>query len=167
MNKIKKLLFLIILLLPVIGYSATTDTLTKNGITWNFDSQVEYGTFANGDYWVVHPVTIDEVLPAATSTRHGWEVNPSAGGGQGFDGRADSFGAENMPSLPWSSNGTVQSVVKGISVTGDDVSPYLQTIAVLTVLPSTPPNNGAYLFVPQPVGQQRLIIIQLTCKPIF
>ena len=38
-------------------------TITQNGITWGFDREVESGTFANGDPWVVGPVTITSTRP--------------------------------------------------------------------------------------------------------
>ncbi len=30
----------------------TTSAISQNGVTWQFVQEVEYGTFANGDYWV-------------------------------------------------------------------------------------------------------------------
>jgi hypothetical protein len=45
------------------GMGPTTSSLTQNGITWQFGEEVEYGTFANGDYWVHGPVTIVQTTP--------------------------------------------------------------------------------------------------------
>lgn len=45
------------------GAGPTTTSLTQNGVTWQFAEPVEYGTFANGDYWVVGPITIAGTLP--------------------------------------------------------------------------------------------------------
>ena len=39
-------------------------TITHNGITWTFSKTVTYGRFVTGDYWVVGPVTVEEVSPS-------------------------------------------------------------------------------------------------------
>ena len=41
----------------------TTNQISQFGITWTFDGQYTYGQFANGDYWVVGPVTIIGITP--------------------------------------------------------------------------------------------------------
>lgn len=43
----------------------TTTSIDDNGVGWQFAEPVEYGTFANGDYWVLGPVTIAETTPQA------------------------------------------------------------------------------------------------------
>lgn len=40
-----------------------TTSITQHGITWFFESPVTYGQFANGDYWVLGPVTIIRIAP--------------------------------------------------------------------------------------------------------
>ena len=45
--------------------SATGTSLSQYGITWTFREEVEYGTFVNGDYWVVGPVEIVHIDPAS------------------------------------------------------------------------------------------------------
>ena len=49
---------------PMLSYGATTKEISQWGITWQFANACEYGTFANGDYWVVGPVTITNMSPA-------------------------------------------------------------------------------------------------------
>jgi hypothetical protein len=48
------------------GQPATAATsVSKNGITWNFSSDRPAGQYANGDWWVVGPVTITAITPAS------------------------------------------------------------------------------------------------------
>jgi hypothetical protein len=55
-------------------------SLTQFGITWTFDRDYPTGQFANGDYWVVGPVTITSITPQSTTsgstTLHGSMINP-------------------------------------------------------------------------------------------
>ncbi len=83
-------------------------SISQFGITWDFAEEVEYGQFANGDYWVVGPVLISRITPASVEaigittgyeftpsnsvdaeprTMHGSMLNPSPrdNGTQGFD----------------------------------------------------------------------------------
>lgn len=39
--------------------------LEQSGVTWGFDSEPVHGQFVNGDYWVVGPVTLASISPAA------------------------------------------------------------------------------------------------------
>ena len=45
--------------------AAVTNTLSQFGITWTLDLEHEYGQFANGDYWVIGPVTVTAISPAS------------------------------------------------------------------------------------------------------
>ncbi len=51
------------------------------GITWTFDKDCTIGQFANGDYWIIGPVTIIGIRPASVvkdgRTMNGSMVNPS------------------------------------------------------------------------------------------
>jgi len=38
---------------------------SKNGITWNFSTDRPVGQYANGDWWVVGPVTITSITPTS------------------------------------------------------------------------------------------------------
>jgi len=55
--------------------------ISQFGITWTFDKDYTVGQFANGDYWVVGPVTIIRIQPASVElnsrTINGSMVNPS------------------------------------------------------------------------------------------
>jgi len=75
----------------VLAYAGSLmDSVTRHGITWTFDKQYQVGKFANGDPWVIGPVSITKIDPAPTSlprVMHGSMVNPDprAGITQGFD----------------------------------------------------------------------------------
>jgi hypothetical protein len=151
-----------------------TSSVSQYGITWTFSQPATVGKFANGDWWVVGPVAITSITPAAASGLNGWQPNPPlvdnhAPGeptpppnGQAFDRAGPDYSAGFMPVLPYTAQpGT--SIVKAVSRSGhgtscDGSNPCLQTAAVLTVLGSVPPNNGATLFRPPYVG---------TAKPLF
>ncbi|MBA4387616.1 MAG: hypothetical protein C0404_06515 [Verrucomicrobia bacterium] len=134
----------------------TATSLSQWGITWTFDKAYTYGTYANGDYWVLGPVTITAVSPAYAAGRNGWEVNPVTEGDQGFDNRpcvygGAAFNAALIPNLPYTASGR-KSIVKSISRTSSIIYSPLQTVAVLTVVDSIPADNGATVFRPPYVG---------------
>ena len=65
--------------------------ISQFGITWTFDKDYTVGQFANGDYWVVGPVTIIRIRPVSVELNgriiNGSMVNPSPrlGQTQGYD----------------------------------------------------------------------------------
>jgi hypothetical protein len=72
----------LLIALLFIGYSVvikaqTADSITHDGITWRFSGTVPIGRFVNGDYYVVGPVTIEDIdpLPTAENGRHGSVLN--------------------------------------------------------------------------------------------
>jgi hypothetical protein len=128
----------------------TTDRIEQYGIAWVFEAPVPYGQFANGDYWVLEPVTITSITPDFDGEHHGWEVNPSDNSGQGFDVRVADYQASHVPALPYAA-AAGQSIVKSVSIEpldDADCGPCLQTAAVLTVLGAVPPDGGATVFRP-------------------
>lgn len=62
-------------------YSSEQSQVSQFGITWTFDRNCVVGQFANGDYWVVGPVTITGISPASVGSGgrviNGSMVNPS------------------------------------------------------------------------------------------
>jgi hypothetical protein len=138
----------------VSAQAALTDTISQYGITWTFDREYEYGQFANGDYWVIGPVTITQILPAFDGDNNGWEVNPVYSGTQGFDSFCEEFDDSLVPDLPYMAS-PGESIVKAVS--NDDPSDYncLQTAAVLTVVPEAPPDDGATVFRPPYVADEK------------
>lgn len=131
-----------------------TDRIEQWGITWTFDAAVPYGSYANGDPWVLAPVVIVDITPSASDGRHGWEVNPSDIQEQGFDERIHDYQSSLMPTLPYAASAG-QSIVKAISIeplADADCRPCLQTAAVLTVAGEVPPDAGQTVFRPPYFG---------------
>ncbi len=135
----------------------TTDQIVQYSIAWTFDQQVPFGRFANGDFWVLGPVTLVRIAPDAAGGHHGWEVNPDDTSAQPYDERIADYAATLMPDLPYTAQ-PGQSIVKSISLAplGDgDCRPCLQTAAVLTVLDAPPPDGGATVFRPPYFGPDK------------
>jgi hypothetical protein len=138
----------------------TTDRIEQYGVSWTFDRAVPYGQFANGDYWVVGPVTVVAVSPGFDGAHHGWEVNPADPVQQGFDERVADFDASRVPALPFAAM-PGQSLVQGVSLEPlDDVDcrPCLRTAAVLTVLGEVPPDEGRTVFRPPYFGADKPLV---------
>ncbi len=140
---------------PVGGVPMLATSVSQFGITWTFDRPHDVGQFANGDPWVVGPVTIASVSPAPTTDRNGSVVNPPIGNGQGYDGRGYDYNASVRASFPLTLT-AVSSLVSSIShggsqcVFGGGIAGYstydgecqagpVETQAVLTVVASRPP----------------------------
>lgn len=81
---------LIVCLLVVKSPQARADTsVSQYGITWRFLEDKEVGRFANGDYWVVGPVTITSITPvdpnpADSNDESGTMINPVPNKSQGL-----------------------------------------------------------------------------------
>ena len=138
--------------LRIVESSLHTRHISQHGVTWHFDREVEFGQFANGDYWVVGPVTIIEINPISTDTagriRHGSMLNPTYGDVQGFDNAMarHSYSASNNVARP---NGIDMSVTNPLkvqsgslvsSITHDTAArrPQLADVAILTILDDAP-----------------------------
>jgi len=132
-----------------------TNQITQFGITWTFDKAYPSGQFANGDYWVVGPVTVFDISPRSTSsggrTMNGSMINPSPRNrlSQGYDSAmtGDSFNAALNDARPnnqdLSASNPLQvpvnsSLVSTISLSNPGNRPQLKTAAILTVLASAP-----------------------------
>jgi hypothetical protein len=129
-------------------------SVTQRGMTWYFDKEYKVGQFANGDYWVLGPVTITRIAPDFDGTNNGWEVNPIVTGGQGFQNQTGyGFNPSLVPSLPYTTGGTV-SIVK-TTPTGVPGQVIIKGAAVLTVVADIPPGDGALVFRPPYVGTEK------------
>ncbi len=139
--------------------------ISQFGITWSFNRDYTVGQFANGDYWVLGPVTIIGIDPPSTQTNgrtiNGSMVNPSPelGTKQGYDsamygkyGRGLNFvpnlnvGRPNNRDLSARNYFVLQpysSLVSTISVPEEGHRPQLRTAAILTVL-SEPAPEGSF-----------------------
>ncbi len=133
-----------------------TNEISQHEVTWIFAEEHQYGQFANGDYWVLGPVTITSITPDFDGTHHGWEVNPTPGTANGFDVRVEAFNTDLVPSLPYTTKAT-ESIIKTVSRTpfNEDLRPSLLFAAVLTVVEQVPPGNGAEVFRPPYVGTSK------------
>jgi hypothetical protein len=131
--------------------------ITQYGITWTFADQRCTGTYANGDPWVLGPVTITAISPDFDGDHHGWEVNPASSVDQGFDTRIYDYDASRVPALPYDALAG-ESLVKGVSLEpldDADCRPCLQTAAVLTVVGEVPVGQGVDLFRPPYYGTDK------------
>ncbi len=136
--------------------------LTTNTITWTFDKELtrqglgdtyQYGTYCNGNYWVVGPVTIIDIDPAWNGSHNGAEINtiPSgyeqglvtANGDSSYTYRSNLNVATSIPR-------TVQPESSLLSVAGTGQCPggahmedghktMISYAAVLTIVTSPPP----------------------------
>lgn len=131
---------------------------SQHGITWTFSSDRTVGQYANGDWWVVGPVTITSISPNSVTDGSGWTkngtmVNPPVGTAQGFDSSIQTYAQWNSAlNVSPGFKGSPLSVPAGSSVvssisnsTAGDVAtrPQLQHGAVLTVVASAP-SAGAF-----------------------
>ncbi len=153
MRKIIEFIFIFFFFYSI-SIAGTTNSISQYGVTWTFDKNYEYGTFANGDYWVLGPVRIVSITPVFTGVRAGWEVNPTAGGTQGFDINANLFDASLVPALPYVAKGG-ESLVKQVPNTNPTTNSVTSTMAVLTVVDQIPQDNGASLFRPPYAGTDK------------
>jgi len=153
--------------------------LEQFGIRWTFDKELslepepgkyQYGTFANGDYWVVGPVNIIAIDPPSTvdgSGRwmHGSMIDPDpvpanweqALSYHGYDSTGYSPGSSLLWQMPRRDLNValgvdvdnplhiepVRSLISTISFEEPHHTPQLKTAAVLTIV-SEPPGPGAF-----------------------
>ncbi len=147
--------------------ATSCSSVSQHGIVWKLDKSYPCGKFANGDFWVTPAssggsVVITSMTPDYSSGRHGWMVNPIDSAMNYDDRISSSFDASKIPVLPYAAKGN-SSIVKSISNSGgcgntSGHPPCLKTAAVLTVLPTVPPNNGSGTFRPPYFG---------TAKPLY
>jgi hypothetical protein len=153
----------LLIVLPSTPALFAAKSITQFGITWTFDRDYPTGRFANGDHWVVGPVTIVAISPRTQHTdgvtMHGSMINPPVNGAQAYDSRIknnrfspDDNVAARLPLQlpPGTSLLSSESFVP--HATGD--KPQLKTIAILTVL-DRPAPSGA--FRPPPVGSDKTL----------
>jgi hypothetical protein len=137
-------------LLATNAHAATT--VSQHGITWTFSTDRVTGQFANGDWWVVGPVTITSITPAPAGGLNGYMVNPAVGVFQQFDSRIRNHGGAHyaapdpLPRTVAPGSSVLSSISLAAAATGDNSQ--LSTIAILTVLATAPPAGSfrpAYL----------------------
>lgn len=139
---------------------ASGPSVSRHGITWIFAEAVQYGQFANGDYWVVGPVTIVGIDPPSVvvngRTMNGSMVNPVVAQVQGYDsamydGAARFFDAAMNVARPGGNALSVDnplrvapgsSLVSSISKQDTSGTVDVDVMAVLTVLPEPAPEGS-------------------------
>ncbi len=138
---------------PPVTQTGSCGSATRRATTWKFDrDNYLCGTYANGDIWVVGPVVITQITPAATGGQSGTMINPSLGRNQGFD--------KDLTYQPY-----VSSLDKGVSlpltvavnssvvssITADASTSFntIKAFEVLTVVQSQPASGA---FRPAAIG---------------
>jgi hypothetical protein len=130
------------LVLSVPSKAATS--VTQFGVTWYFADDHQVGQFANGDWWVVGPVTLTRITPDTVGDRNGTMINPGIGKDNGWDSRIK-YGqyssalniAKSLPRTVQPGSSVASAISFAANATGDN--PQMETIAVLTVLGSAAP----------------------------
>ncbi len=174
------ILFLALLIPSILAlnghtYAGKSNKIEQYGITFTFQSHHQYGQFANGDYWVVGPVTITAIDPPMyvhnkgkkdETWRNGWEVNPKSRSVTGLSDRCSKYNKRIdlslVPDLPYRAT-PGESIVKAVSrsklynADKDEITDRqcVNKAAVLTVVGEVPPNSGADVFRPPYVGTQK------------
>ncbi len=126
--------------------------ISQFGITWTFASPRPCGRFANDDWWVQSPVTIQSVSPLPGGGRNGSMLNPIPALAQAYDSRSNDWHPELGVQFPLTLFGD-NSLVSSISAMQADRS-NVQSAAILTTL-SIAPSPGT--FRPTYIGQTKTI----------
>lgn len=139
--------------------TSSVSSVTKDAITWTFDTNYEVGQFVNGDYFVVDPGTGVNFTGRTNpngADRDGAMLNPVSGS-QGYDTYLGSNPAANygisyssaLNVLEGASVGSpvnigagvagVNSLVSVLSVPAQAQRPAIQDCSVLTIVDTAPP----------------------------
>ena len=151
---------------------AHTASITQWGITWRFAEQERIGQFANGDWWVLGPVSIVEISPPCQTVGgrviNGSMINPVPNGEHGYDSmlfaphqdqRYKSYlnvaiGVGSGTPLELQSGTSLISVISQMTTPASGSFSQLATAAVLTVLATEPPADA---FRPAYTGTDKTI----------
>jgi hypothetical protein len=122
------------------------DTIIQYGITWVMSTEHTIGQFCTRDMWVVGPVTINSIAPAATASTNGSMINPMPIEEQGFDQLTGWYNASLNVALSMPLTLAVSSSLVSCSTQTpniDDAAHHnsrssVDDLAVLTCLSSTP-----------------------------
>ncbi len=148
------------------AFAATA--VSHYGITWTFSADRPAGAFANGEPWVVGPVTITNINPnpsqSVSGTENGSMINPMPRTNQGFDSKINGY-RDNMMDVTYEAAKNVAlsfpfSLQPGdVLVSSKSVQPsaypyFLKTVCALTVLSAAPPSGS---FRPSIFGTSRTV----------
>ena len=137
---------------PVVG-NPTASLQTTRNITWTFSEALEYGTFVNGDAYVVKPTGSFNITAITNaSALNGSMVNPvpddADPGTQGFSSKGNYSEGKNIAvSLPYAASAG-ESIVSVLNYTGGNPLSrptdfhYFDDMEILTVLSEHPPANS-------------------------
>jgi hypothetical protein len=146
MTLIKSLYIIALLILCTNKLLSDNTEITSDEITWTIDGTPNNGSYANGDPWVVGPVTITEITPEPANGRNGSVVNPILGAEQGFDIRLNNINPySNVLNIGESLPRTIQpksSLISSISKTSDSKYTQINSFSILTIVESAPPPNS-------------------------
>jgi hypothetical protein len=148
-------------------------SVTKNNITWTFDTNYLVGQFATGDYYVVAPdgLNIIDIDPLPTNSpriMNGSMINPTFTGSnrnrQGYDaGLATTYEStlENTVGIGVSTETPLHVAAGSSLISSESIAtvqavpnPQLQSVEILTVLASTPASGS---FRPPYCGSDKTI----------
>ncbi len=157
-------LIVLMVLSITLGQSVFADVgsnwIEQFGITWTFDKNLstdgagdtyQYGTFVNGDYWVVGPVDIISISPPSTNVagviKNGSMINPVAADDQAYDNRSAGYNTGKNVALDVSSENPLtitvaSSLISCISLPEQVGKLWIDQAAVLTILEEIPPANS-------------------------
>jgi hypothetical protein len=152
---VKALVLILLGFTAALGQTAYCATqVGQFGITWTFNKDYTIGQFANGDFYVVGPVTIISIRPescadASGRVKNGTMINPipaSSTSRQGYDNSmaGNTYDAALNKAFNVSPSNPLivepgSSLVSTISIDKAGNTPQLKTAAVLTVLSAAPP----------------------------
>ncbi len=156
----------------LIGLAGAASSVSQYGITWTFSQDRPVGQFANGDWWVVGPVTISNINPKSSSASdytNGTMINPIPDQTQGLYRNGPDNHPENTPKYDAAKNISLQLPVvvqAGNSIYSTLNNPdtwvsgaaqektWFKETAVLTVVSSVPPEGS---FRPPYAGTNKAI----------
>jgi hypothetical protein len=137
---------------PRITSPITNTTISLNGLSVTFQSSAQMGQYANGDWWIVGPVTMTATSPPWDGQCHGFEINPSSKASPGFDYRLDMY-LPRTPALPLIVQpGSSIVKVESLDCPNTTLRYFLNKAVVFTVLQQPPPNNGQFSMRPNYFG---------------
>jgi hypothetical protein len=142
----KKYFLAAIILLPAPHALKANLTISRHSVSWTVEGTPQNGTYANGDPWVVGPITIVEIDPKPSTGRNGTILNPTLGSSQGFDDRIGTRSPYNDAlnqgtKLPLNISGP-SSIVSSISNSNNVSLEQIESFSILTIVTNAPPPNS-------------------------
>ena len=142
-------------------------SVSHYGITWTFSADRPTGKFANGEPWVIGPVTITAIqkpsVPVDSTPVGGAMINPIPNRVQGYCPRYTNAGDRSVydASLDVSlkypfdlATGDALVTARALNTGEAGGNNYVDTICILTVIAAAPPEGS---FRPDPYGTDRTI----------